>query len=68
MTSSTISHHFKLNPGNHDIPELMQPDLADSEDSGRSDTEVFELPITEDLDYQESTNNRISRFLYYLDH
>jgi len=54
MTSSTISHHFKLNPGNHDISELMQPVSADSEDSGLSDTEVVQLPITHDLDYPES--------------
>ena len=54
MTSPAIPDYLKLNPANSDIPELQQPVSADSEDSGASDTEVIEVPISEDLDYQES--------------
>ena len=60
MTSPAIPDYLKLNPANSDIPELQQPVSADSEDSGASDTEVIEVPISEDLDYQECLSTIIT--------
>jgi len=54
MTSPIISDNLKLNTPNYDIPELMQPVSADSDDSGLSDTEVIEISLPNDLDYQET--------------
>ena len=53
MPPPTTSMDLKLNSQNSDIPELMEPVSNDSEDSGISDTEVVEIPLTEDHDYQE---------------
>lgn len=62
MTSSTISHNLKLNTPNYDLPELMKPVSANSDDSGISDDEIVEISLSHDLDYQEaiSTANNSS--------
>jgi len=53
MPPPTTSMDINLNSQNSDIPELMEPVSIDSEDSGISDTEVVEIPLTEDHDYQK---------------
>ena len=56
MTSSTvtISDNLHLNTPNYDLPELMEPVSIDSDDSGISDTEIIEVSISDDPDYQET--------------
>ena len=54
MASSTISHHFRPGTQHPDIQALLPPVSTESDDSGQSDTEEPELPISQDLDYQYS--------------
>ena len=61
MTSLAISNHLKPNSENlnRDIPGLLQLVSTDSEESGASDTEVIEVPISADFDYQKSLSTII---------
>ena len=54
MASSTISHHFRPGTQHPDIQALLPLVSTESDDSGQSDTEEPELPISQDLDYQYS--------------
>jgi len=54
LASSTMSNSERLGIQNSDIQKLMPPVSTDSNDSGISDTQEPEIPVSEGLDYQNS--------------
>lgn len=54
-----MSHTPQLELQNYFYLELLEPVSANSEDSGLSHTEAIPIPLTDDLDYQESSSATI---------
>ena len=59
MASSAISHDQELSTQIPDMQELLLGVSADSDDSGLSDTEAIEVPVSADIDYQESLSTTL---------
>jgi len=59
MSSSAIPHDQELSTQIPDMQELLLAVSAESDDSGLSDSEAIEVPVSEDIDYQESLSTTL---------
>jgi len=59
MSSSAIPHDQELRTQIPDMQESLLAVSADSDNSGLSDTEAIEVPVSEDINYQESLSTTL---------